>query len=399
MAPALFLDKSCIRKELEKGNIISDSLGLPSFAESASDTKTDSLPEPNFAPEVDAEASPMSEDPTAESRKSDHIELAFKAQVLNQDPRFDYEPMLAAHPDESDLGLSFMGKSLKAPLWISSMTGGTELAGTINHRLAQACGEYGIGMGLGSCRALFESDKHLPDFDVREDIGSDVPLYANIGIAQLEQLISRSALEEIDVLLKKLRADGIIIHVNPFQEWLQPEGDKIHRPAIASIQELLDQAAYPVVVKEVGQGMGPASLEALFKLPIEAIEFAAHGGTNFALLEMMRGNEVKLQSYNNLSHQGHSALDMVRTSNRILEKLGKEAKCQQVIISGGIKDFLEGYYLNALLQCPSIYGQGSAYLKHARVSYEQLADYLSMQIRGLALAQAYLRPRIADSSS
>src|SRR4029453_6119933 len=104
------------------------------------------------------------------------------------DSRFRYEPMLSSHPSQDlDLSISFLGKILKAPLWVSSMTGGTELALTINHRLAASCAKYGLGMGLGSCRPLLDNLNRIKDFDVRNIIGPDLPLFANLGIAQVEQ--------------------------------------------------------------------------------------------------------------------------------------------------------------------------------------------------------------------
>ena len=45
------------------------------------------------------------EDPTAESRKRDHIELAFQSQVAQAalDGRFFYEPLLSGHPGRDSL--------------------------------------------------------------------------------------------------------------------------------------------------------------------------------------------------------------------------------------------------------------------------------------------------------
>ena len=127
-----------------------------------------------------------------------------------------------------------MGFDLKAPLWVSSMTGGTDLANTINHNLAKAAGEYGFGMGLGSCRSLLTSDEYLSDFYVKT-LMPDMPLFANLGIAQCEQLITSGKTSLIKDLISKLDADGLIIHVNPFQEWLQPEGDRFNNPPIDTI--------------------------------------------------------------------------------------------------------------------------------------------------------------------
>lgn len=337
----------------------------------------------------------MDNDPNAVSRKKDHIELAFKSQVLvnELDNRFYYEPILAAHPADNTLQpFQFLEKTMKTPLWVSSMTGGTEVAKTINHNLAKACGDFGMGMGLGSCRQLLYSDEYLKDFDVRDAIG-DQPLYANLGVAQLEQLIEQKEFYIITNLLKKLRADGLIIHVNPMQEWLQPEGDRFKYSPLQTIERLIDKLDIKIIVKEVGQGMGYESLKALFQLPIEAIDFAASGGTNFALLELLRSSDMMQESYGNLAKIGHSAEDMVNISNRVLADLGDKVRCKQVIVSGGIRTFLDGYYLINKLQTNCIYGQASAFLKHAQGDYETLYKYIETQVKGLEVAQAFLKIR------
>jgi isopentenyl-diphosphate delta-isomerase len=251
--------------------------------------------------------------------------------------------------------------------------------------------DFGFGMGLGSCRGLLTDDKYLQDFDVRAIIGDDLPLYANLGIAQLEQLFDEQKTVLISDLLDKLHADGLIIHVNPFQEWLQPEGDHFKYPPIETIKRVID--AFPdlkIIVKEVGQGMGYKSLEALFQLPIMAVDFAANGGTNFAKLELLRSDAQKHEVYSKLANVGHSAEEMVLMTNQIMKDLGDKALCKEVIVSGGIKDFLDGYYLINKLSSPAIYGQASTFLKHARGDYKELYDYVSTQVEGLKLAKKYL---------
>ncbi len=336
------------------------------------------------------------DDPTAASRKKDHIELAFKSSVESDqlDERFYYEPLLAAHPEENqDHKIPFLGKILKNPIWISSMTGGTEMANTINHNLARACKDFGLGMGLGSCRSLLFSDEYLADFNVRPIIGSDFPLYANLGLAQIEKLIVENELWRLSELLKKLDADGLIIHVNPFQEWLQPEGDRFEKPPLETIQRVLDFAQFPVIIKEVGQGMGYESLKALFQMPLEAIDFAASGGTNFSKLELLRTNPVNQNIYMDLARVGHTAEDMVGITNNVLKELGEKTLVKQVIISGGVKNFLDGYYLINKLATHSIYGQASGFLKRATGEYEELYNYVDAQVKGLKLAKAFLRIR------
>lgn len=336
----------------------------------------------------------LKEDINAAERKKDHIDLAFKSTVEKKelDTRFYYEPILSAHPTKENESFSFIGKNFRAPIWISSMTGGTSLANHINKQLAKVCNDFGLGMGLGSCRSLLFDDTYLEDFAVRKYIG-DQPLYANLGIAQIEELSAQGKFEAISELLKKLEADGLIIHVNPMQEWLQPEGDIIKRLPLDTIKEVIEKLDTSIIVKEVGQGMGYESIKALIELPIDAIEFAAHGGTNFAMLEMMRANPEVLETYEGLAKIGHSAEDMVLMLNKAKEELGAKMKCKDMIISGGVKGFLDGYYLNNLCNSNSIYGQASSFLKHALGDYENLYTFTENQIKGYRLAESFLRIR------
>ncbi len=332
--------------------------------------------------------------PRDSDRKQDHIQLAFEADMgnLGTDVRFRYEPMLSGHPEaDMDLSLSFAGKILKAPIWISSMTGGTELALMINRRLASSCAKFGLGMGLGSCRPLLSSLNRLNDFNVRDIIGPDLPLYANLGIAQVEKLLAEGRVGDIQKLIETLSADGLIIHVNPLQEWLQPEGDRIQHPPIETITRLLEVVSFPVIVKEVGQGMGWESLSALLSLPIEAIELAAHGGTNFSKLELLRSNHHSQEMFGSIADIGHTVQQMVSWINQLTFDPGPEIKCKQIIISGGIKDFLDGYYWMEKLNLPSVYGQASTFLKYAKESQDALDAFIGKQIDGLRLAKAYLK--------
>ena len=337
-------------------------------------------------------------DPNATSRKRDHIELAFRSQVKTNelDHRFYYEPLLAPHPFEAIQPSIFLEKKLENPIWVSSMTGGTELARTINHNLARACKDFGMGMGLGSCRGLLNSDEYLKDFDIRPIMGNNLPLYANLGIAQLEQLLINDQAEKVFRMMDKLRADGLIIHVNPLQEWLQPEGDRFKQSPLQTIEAYLDIADRPVIVKEVGQGMGYESLKALFQLPLAAVDFAASGGTNFAMLELLRSTPEKQHVYEALARIGHSAEEMVGMVNRIKEELGEKMICKEVIISGGVKNFLDGYYLINKLNLSCVYGQASGFLKYARGDYQDLYNYVQSQVEGLALAKAFLKVKMSE---
>ncbi|MCW0482466.1 isopentenyl-diphosphate delta-isomerase [Gaoshiqia sediminis] len=324
-------------------------------------------------------------------RKLEHIQLAFdsKTGISEQDPRFIYEPLLAAHPDGKTPDFPFLGKRMKAPVWVSSMTGGTGVAKTINRNIAGACREFGLGMGLGSCRKILFDKTHWEDFDVRDEIGPDAPLWANLGVAQVEQLLYEKKEQAIVDLVGELRADGLIVHVNPFQEYFQPEGDLISQPPLETIQELLAKINVPLIVKEVGQGMGRESLKQLLQLPLAAIEFGAYGGTNFSRLELMRDDPRNREIFEPFAFVGQTARQMVNDINSLLDET--KPVCGQLIISGGLKTYLDGYYLVSLSRLPAVYGMASSVLKHATGDYETLKTYIENQLKAYRLAQTYLR--------
>lgn len=332
-----------------------------------------------------------------EDRKKDHINLALtnRTGTIEKDTRFVYEPLLSGHiaPDLPQVNLA--GKIMRVPLWISSMTGGSGIARHINTNLAMAANEFGLGMGLGSCRILLESEKHLPDFDMRKHIGEEQPFWANLGIAQLEQMVEKATLNEVTDMVNLLRCDGLVIHVNPLQEWFQPEGDRLKNSPMAIIKEVVNQLSMPVLVKEVGQGMGRESLRQLMALPLAGIEFAAFGGTNFARVEMMRRPTIEHELFEPMVYVGQTAEDMLHDVKALLGE-GVECKSPMIIISGGIRNYLDGYYFLKTSPLPAVYGMASGFLKHARDSYSTLRDWASNHIDGLKMAHAYLRVNETD---
>lgn len=319
-------------------------------------------------------------------RKSDHIALTDKAQSHSffHDQRFYYEPMLGTHQQENDLCVEFLGKRLEFPCWISSMTGGTEQALQINQNLARLAGEFGLGMGLGSCRPLLDSTKRLEEFDLRDIIGDSLPFYANLGICQLDEILQENNENKLTDMLELLRVDGLIIHVNPLQEYFQAEGDSLKRTPFDIIEELTSRLKINLIVKEVGQGMGPASLKKLLELPIKAIELAAYGGTNFSLIEQQRKNA---DSLNPLSFVGHTNDEMVSYLHPLIKELKSDCA---FIISGGIRNSLDGYYYNQLLP-HTIYAQASSFLKHARGSYDELKTYFLTEKSNYQMASSFLK--------
>ena len=325
-------------------------------------------------------------------RKLQHIELTNSSQA-EQSPLSDmfyYEPLHGAHADTVDLSVRFVGKKLSLPLWISSMTGGTGKARHINNNLSQVAGKKQIGFALGSCRPLLDSDEYFDDFHLKK-YTSEAPYWANLGVAQVSELLLQGRMDEINNLLKRLEVDGLIIHVNPLQEWMQPEGDQFVENPLATIKKTFDKISFPVIVKEVGQGMGPKSLKSLMELPLSAIEFAAYGGTNFTTLEKLRSTGA-LEIHDRVTRIGHTALEMVEMTNKIIKE-NPTISCQSFIISGGVRDYLTGYYLmnKSLGNC--VFGMASPFLNHANEGVDKLVSFVSEIEKGLQLANQYLSVR------
>lgn len=333
---------------------------------------------------------PISEE-TA-SRKDSHLDLALQSQTTDTDPRFYYEPMLAAHPDKADRWETRLGdKKLQFPIWISSMTGGTERTDEVNKRLAVTARKFGLGMGVGSARIALESAHHEAGFNLRKLLGDEVPFYLNFGIAQVEKFLKNKELYKLKDLSDRLSADGFIVHVNPMQEWMQPEGDLIMEAPIVTITRLLEEIPdRHLIVKEVGQGFGPESMRALLELPLTAVEFAAAGGTNFSKIEMKR-DQLKSQFLYPFINIGNTAAEMVDILNNVVVSLGEVRRCDTVIISGGIRNFLDGYYYIQKSKLNALYGQASGFLRYALESQEALDAYARSQTEGLLLARAYLK--------
>ncbi|MCF8058523.1 MAG: hypothetical protein K9K67_04450 [Bacteriovoracaceae bacterium] len=348
---------------------------------------------------------PHNSSDTSPQRKSHHLDFAKSAQTseasLNE--LFDYEPMLSGFPtdDFCFAPLTLGKKTLKAPLWISSMTGGTSAAGPINKNLAKAAGEFGLGLGLGSCRPLLQGDEYFDDFNLRPLIGDGV-LFANFGVAQLEQELLKDQAKHLLEVCKRLEVDGLFIHVNPLQEWFQDEGDRWFRSPQEIIKEFTEITAIAMPqlilgIKEVGQGMGAKSLRALLDLPITVIEFAAFGGTNFSLLETLRdkktNNSNDLNKPNELCYVGHTALEMVRIVNNFIDDKSVKTGDKLFIVSGGIRSFLQGYYLTETLKAPACYGMAKPFLEASQGSYEELAQFVQKELDSLKMAHTFLRPR------
>ncbi|AFM16687.1 isopentenyl-diphosphate delta-isomerase [Mycolicibacterium chubuense NBB4] len=240
----------------------------------------------------------MTPDPVSamRHRKRRHIDVCLTEAVDYQTVttgferyRLPYNALTQTNLDSVDLGTQFFGSRLRAPVLIGAMTGGAELSGIINRNLAAAAQHLGIGMMLGSQRVMIDDAAAATSFDVR-DVAPDVLLIGNIGLAQLDaELVPGLA-----AALNKVGADGLAVHTNPLQEAMQHHGDTDFSGSMERLRDVAGALEYPVMLKEVGHGIGRAAVEELADCPLAAVDVAGAGGTSWARIEQyVRYGEVR----------------------------------------------------------------------------------------------------------
>lgn len=235
---------------------------------------------------------------TINQRKADHIRINLEEDVRFptlttglERYRFVHQALPELDMAEVDTSVQVFGRRLAAPILVSSMTGGTEQAQAINRNLAAAAQERRLAMGVGSQRAGIEKEESAGSFRVR-DIAPDILLLANLGAVQFNYGYTvdqcRRAVEMID-------ADALILHLNPLQEVLQPEGDLNWRGLLGHIEEVCRTVGVPVVAKEVGWGMSAEATRDLINAGVSAIDVAGAGGTSWSQVEMHRAPTERLR--------------------------------------------------------------------------------------------------------
>ncbi|MCV7379439.1 type 2 isopentenyl-diphosphate Delta-isomerase [Mycobacterium alsense] len=210
--------------------------------------------------------------------------------------RLPYNALTQTSLNDIDLSTEFLGARLRAPILVGAMTGGAELSGVINRNLAAAAQRLGIGMMLGSQRVMLDSalgERAAPSFAVR-DVAPDVLLFGNIGLAQL----TKDAVPDIVRALDRVGADALAVHTNPLQEAVQRDGDTDFAGSLDRLHDVAELVGYPVLLKEVGHGIGAAAVAALLRssgaLPVAAIDVAGAGGTSWSRVEqLVRYGEVR----------------------------------------------------------------------------------------------------------
>jgi isopentenyl-diphosphate delta-isomerase len=227
------------------------------------------------------------------SRKDDHIRINRVENVKSGlTPGFEeihlrHESLPELNIDEIDLSTIFLGKRINAPILISSMTGGTEKGNQINERLAETAESYGIPMGVGSQRINLQGVKKNSKFEIRK-FAPSIPIYANLGAVQLNYGLD---VEHCQKAIDLIDADALILHLNPLQEALQPEGQTNFSGLLQKIETVCKRVKVPVIVKEVGWGISVQTAKKLVDVGVACIDVAGAGGTSWALVEKFRNTE------------------------------------------------------------------------------------------------------------
>jgi len=225
------------------------------------------------------------------TRKADHVRIVLEHDVEVEGSgldcvRFVHRALPEIDRKDIDTTARVLGKTLRMPLLISAMTGGYPGAARINRALARAAQKHGIGLGLGSMRAMVEDASAWKTYAVR-DVAPDVLLIGNIGLPQLTCLEFGPIVD----VMEKVGVDAVAVHLNPLHEATQPEGETGYAGGLAAIQEFKSQSKWPVVVKETGAGISKEVASRLQRANVEWVDVAGLGGTSFAAVESYRAKD------------------------------------------------------------------------------------------------------------
>ncbi|MEM2759829.1 MAG: type 2 isopentenyl-diphosphate Delta-isomerase [Nitrososphaerales archaeon] len=292
--------------------------------------------------------------------------LEYVKLVHNALPELDF--------DEICTSTTFLGYKFNAPLIIDSMTGGTPEAAKINERLAVTAEELGIGMGLGSQRAGLKSKELAETYSIAREHAPKAFLIANIGGAQLAKGLG---IDEAKQIVDMIKANALVVHLNPLQELIQPEGEPKFKGVYEKIAELVKSLSIPVIVKEVGAGISKEVASKLQIIGVKGINVAGSGGTSWAGVEKLRaesmGNDLK-------THLGEMFWDWgIPTAISLIEV--RRAVKLPLIASGGLRNGVD------VAKCLAIGADMCAmalpFLKQASISKEAAIQFSGLLLNEL----------------
>ena len=316
-----------------------------------------------------------------QGRKADHLRLNLEEKVQFckvttglERLRFEHQALPEVDLAAIDLSTAFLGKHLRLPFLISSMTGGTGEALRINLNLARAAQACGIAMGVGSQRAAIEDWSMAETFQVRP-VAPDILLLANLGAVQLNHGYT---VEHCRLAVEMIQADALILHLNPLQEALQPEGDGSFGGLLNKIEAVCRILEVPVVVKEIGAGLSGRVVQQLVEAGVAAVDVAGAGGTSWGRVEMYR---TRTDRDRRVAAQfvdwGIPTAEAIRQARRAAPDL-------PIVASGGIYTGLEA--AKAIALGADVVAMARPFLKAAAVSAEAVGEITEELAQSLRIA-------------
>jgi len=314
----------------------------------------------------------MPKDTEIKDRKLDHIKINLEKDVRSaltsglEKFHFVHEALPELDLDHIDASLSLFGKKLSAPILISSMTGGSDEAATINFRLAEAAQEVGVAMGVGSQRVALEHTEQTVTFQVRSS-APDILLFANLGAVQLNY---GYGIDECRRAVEMIRADALILHLNPVQEAVQKGGDTNFAGLGKKIEEICKKMKVPVIAKEVGWGISERTAKLLAECGVSAIDVAGAGGTSWSQVEMHRApDEFTRELAAAFVGWGIPTAEAILNVKRAVPDM-------TIFASGGLKDGLD--IAKCIALGARLGGMAGNFLKAAAVSTEKAVEVMRL---------------------
>ncbi|MDG5765912.1 type 2 isopentenyl-diphosphate Delta-isomerase [Balneolales bacterium ANBcel1] len=265
------------------------------------------------------------------SRKIHHLEITRTGNAAYEKTtgfeRYDFIHNALAELNQEDISCDtrFLNRWFGFPLFISSMTGGHHEATPVNAIIAAFCERYNLPFGVGSQRAMLEDPSLTDTFSVVRNEAPSAFIASNIGGAQLVNGLSK---EQVSLLNDTIRADALIVHLNPLQELRQKQGDRNFSGIREGIRTLVTDTEVPVIVKETGAGLSPGVIEQLIDCGVAAVDVAGAGGTSWGKVENMRNDPQEIHFTDNWG---------IPTADCLLSARESVHERCELISSGGIR--------------------------------------------------------------
>ncbi|MEB3161314.1 MAG: type 2 isopentenyl-diphosphate Delta-isomerase [Synechocystis sp.] len=318
---------------------------------------------------------------TTEYRKADHIRIVLEEDVLGKGVTTGFDRFFLEHCalpsvnlDAVDLSVHLWGKTLRSPWLISSMTGGTDAAKRINLNLAEVAQTLGIAMGLGSQRAAIENPDLAATYQVRS-VAPDILLFANLGAIQLNY---GYGLDQAKRAVDMIEADALILHLNPLQEAVQPQGDRQWSGLWSKLEALVTALPVPVIVKEVGNGISRNLARRLESCGVAAIDVAGAGGTSWSEVEAHRQTDPVAKQV------AHAFADWGLPTALSLREVVQGTGSIPIFASGGIRSGIDG--AKAIALGASLVGSAAPGLDAAQINAEAVYHHYAARIEELRIA-------------